>query len=84
VQRADRLLTLATRPRNLTDICEPSAASRAVALAAVWRALLPDIAIALAALAAPIAVSSRQRPPGVDLDVGDSCLKSGAMIVSTT
>ena len=29
-------------------------------------------------------VSLRQRPPGVDLDVGDSCVKSGAMIVSTT
>ena len=28
------------------------------------------------------AVSLRWRPPGASLDVGDSCLKSGAMIVS--
>ena len=28
-------------------------------------------------------VSLRRRPPGVDLDERDSCLKSGSMIVST-
>lgn len=29
-------------------------------------------------------VSLRWRPPGIDLDIGDSCLRSGPMIVSTT
>jgi hypothetical protein len=29
-------------------------------------------------------VSLRQRPPGIALDIGDSCLKSGTMIVSAT
>jgi len=28
-------------------------------------------------------VSLRRRPPGIDLDFRDSCLKSGSMIVST-
>ena len=28
-------------------------------------------------------VSLRWRPPGIDLDIGDSCLRSGSMIVST-
>jgi hypothetical protein len=30
-----------------------------------------------------IKVSLRQRPPGIDVEVRDSCLKSGSMIVST-
>lgn len=29
-------------------------------------------------------VSLRRRPPGIGLDIGDSCLRSGSMIVSTT
>jgi hypothetical protein len=29
-------------------------------------------------------VSLRQRPPSIDIAVGDSCLMSGAMIVSAT
>jgi hypothetical protein len=29
-------------------------------------------------------VSLRWRPPGIDLDVGDNCLRSGSMIVSTS
>ena len=28
--------------------------------------------------------SLRRRPPGIGLDIGDSCLRSGSMIVSTT
>jgi hypothetical protein len=28
-------------------------------------------------------VSLRRRPPGIDLDIGDRCLRSGSMIVST-
>jgi hypothetical protein len=29
-----------------------------------------------------LTVSLRWRPPGIDLDIGASCLKSGTMIVS--
>jgi two-component system, NtrC family, response regulator len=38
----------------------------------------------IAELCRAIRVSQRQRPPGNALDIGDSCLKSGTMIVSAT
>ena len=66
---AGLLLTPSTPPRSLNDICDPPAASRAVALAAGRRALLPDIAIALAALAArsllapPLPIHHRVKAP---------------------